>query len=237
MQQTRPFLVASLALGLSSLFTATAQAEPTVLHAYENAQVTTNFTLDFPDLGINSTSNVFYTRFKLELDEETGAARFLDYNQQIESLQLPLGITTGRIQVQILESNGSYDADTQTFETNDIYEITFQNDLSAFGFQSPEILPSTSRGTITGGAAGAQSVEMTWQGEGEFQNSENPSQPFRYTYTCRNSTVIAASEADVPPLPTPDVCGGGVFNLFGLALMTLCFAGMKTGLRRRRLPR
>ncbi len=232
MQQTRPLLVASLALGLSSLLASGARAEPTVLHAYENAQVTTNFTLDFPDLGINSTSNVFYTRFQLEIDEETGVARFLDYDQQIESLQLPLGITTGRIQVRIRESDGRYDAETKTFETNDIYEISFQNDLSLFGFKSPEILPSTSRGTLTVGTDGTRSVEMTWEGEGEFHNSSNPAEPYRYTYTCRNSTIIAASAADVPPLPTR-ICGDGMFGLFGIGFMSLCFAGFKTGIRQR----
>lgn len=232
MKLHRSIVACVVALGSLS-FVAGVQAEPTVLNAFENNEVVTDFTLSFPGLGINSTSNVFYTRYQLEIDEETGTARFLDYNQQIESLGLPLGITTGRIQVRILESNGTYDRQSRTFVTNDVYEITFANDLSTFGFSSPEILPATSRGTVTGGANNAQNVEMRWEGGGEFENSANPSEPFEFNYTCHVNTVIAASADDVPPLPTPSSCGN-FLSILAFATMSLMFVGMKLNLRRRR---
>ncbi|MCG8407446.1 MAG: hypothetical protein MI923_19780 [Phycisphaerales bacterium] len=234
MMKLHQSIVACVLVALSSLFVVgDVRAEVNVLNAFENSEVVTDFSLNFPGLGISSTSNVFYTRFNLEIDDETGAARFTDYNQQIESLTLPLGITTGRIQVRILESNGTYDPQSQTFVTNDVYEITFANDLSTFGFSSPEILPATSRGTVRGGANNAQNVELQWEGSGQFENESNPAEPFEFTYTCNVNTNIAESEADVPPLPTPNSCGN-FFSILSFATMSLMFVGMKRSLRRRR---
>ncbi len=222
--------IAGLIGGL--VWTDSAGAEPKTLNAFEDGNVTTDFTLSFPSLGFDSTSNVFYTRFQLEIDEEAGTARFLDYNQQIESLTLPLGITTGRIGVRINQSEGTYDATTRTFETVDEYEITFENDLSFFGFVTPVIFPAVSKGTVVGGAAAARNVQMTWGGTGQFENADNPEQPFEYTYTCKVETVIGD---EAPPLPVPQqACADGIFSLFGFATMSLMFIGMKSRIRRRR---
>lgn len=230
----RPPAAARIAALIGSVsLLAGARAEPTLLNAFENSEVTTDFTLSFPSLGINSTSNVFYTRFKLEIDEAAGTARFVDYNQQIESLTLPLGITTGRIGVRINKSDGTYDAATRTFETVDEYEITFENDLSFFGFTSPVLFPAVSQGTVTGGAAAARNVRMVWGGEGQFENADNPAEPFIYTYSCRVDTVIGP-ESETPPLPTANDCGSGLFSFFGLATMSLTFVGLRTSGRRRR---
>lgn len=209
----------------------TAGAAPRTLNAFEDSRVTTDFTLSFPSLGIDSTSNVFYTRFKLEIDEEAGTARFVDYNQQIESLALPLGITTGRIGVRINQSQGTYDAATRTFETVDEYEITFEHDLGFFGFESPVIFPAVSKGTVVGGAAAARNVQMTWGGAGQFENADDPARPFEYSYTCKVETVVGD---EAPPLPVRQTCADGFFSLFGFAAMSLMFIGMKTRIRRRR---
>ena len=230
----RNLAVCIAAVAGSTLLVSGVQADPTTLNAFEDQEVRTNFTLDFPSLGITRTSKVFFTRFKLELDEEAGTARFLEYNQEIDSLDLRLGINTGPIQVRILESRGAYDPDTRTFETQDVYEILFTNDLTSFGFESPVILPAVSSGTVTGGVANAQRVEMQWEGGGEFENASNPAEPFLFKYVSRISTIIAASEADVPALPTRDTCGTGLFSLFGFLTMSLMFVGMKANVRRRR---
>lgn len=209
-------------------------AEVVVMNAYENSSVSTSFELVFPDLGINSSSNVFFTRYKLEIDEERGTARFVDYIQQIDPLMLPLGISTGRLDIRITSSEGTYDAATQTFETQDVYEITFRNDLRTFGFESPVLLPAVSKGTLSGPAASARSVEMRWEGDGELANSENPAAPYKFTYTCRSTTTVAASAADVPPLPTRGLCAEGILSFFGFAAMGLMFAGLKASNRRLR---
>ncbi|MBK8266997.1 MAG: hypothetical protein IPK83_01285 [Planctomycetes bacterium] len=210
-----------------------ASAEPVVLNAYENSNVQTNFELVFPKLGIQSTSPVFYTRYKLEIDEEAGTAKFVDYIQQIDPLALPLGISTGRLDIRISSSEGTYDAATRTFVTNDVYEINFANDLSTFGFDSPVILPATSRGTLSDRVGDAQNVEMRWEGSGELANEENPAEPYEFTYTCRVNTQIAASASDVPPLPTK-FCADGLFSIFGLFAMGFGMIGLKRSARRMR---
>jgi len=204
-----------------------------LLTTVEDSEEQTAFTLDFPDLGITSSSRVIATRFNLEIDDETNTARFTEYFQLVESLTLPLGITTGPITVRIVSSEGAYSPSNQEFETVDLYEISFTNDLSAFGFESPVVIPSRSRGTVAGGAASARSVGMVWRGTGELANSSNPDEPFKYTYTCESKTVVTLPE-NVPPLPsvsafqTPQqLCGAGSGACGPTGLVSV--AGLVTG--------
>lgn len=231
-------------IAVSMMMVATAQAVPTVLYGVEDNEIQTQFTLNFPDLGLTTSSKVVATRFDLEIDEETGTARFTDYIQLVEPLLLPLGISTGPIQIRIVSSQGTYNTATRVFETNDEYEITFANDLSFFGFDSPVVIPSISRGTVDtdGGAANARSVGMTWEGSGEMENSDNPSQPFKYSYVCE-STTLMSDPASRPPLPSVQVavpaqfCGTGTCGGAGLGMMAMMFAGMgliKVSQRRQR---
>lgn len=218
---------------LSALVAAApALAAVETLNAYENSQVTTSFDLVFPELGINSTSNVFYTRFELDIDAELGTARFVKYDQEIDSLAMPLGIQTGALTVRIVDSDGTYDPFSGVFVTNDTYEITFANDLSFFGFESPVLLPATSHGTITTDSDGRRTIQMNWEGQGELANSDNPAEPFRYTYTCRVNTVVAKDASEIPPVPTR-FCADGLFSLFSVFGFALTFVGMKRYVRRR----
>lgn len=214
-----------------------ASAAATVLNAYENSDVVTGFNLNFPGLGIDSTSNVFYTRYQLEIDEDAGTARFVNYEQEIEPLLLPLGISTGRLSVRITSSEGTYDKATRTFRTNDVYEIRFTNDLSTFGFETPVNLPAVSSGKLDAAVGNVQHVEMNWSGDGELQNESKPDEPYQFTYSCKVNTTIAASAAEVPPLPTRSLCADGVFGIFGLAASSLMFAGLKVSNRRYRRQR
>lgn len=217
------------ALAVASLLCATsARAASSTIHTYENPDVPTVFNLDFPDLAISSTSNVIATRFTMEIDPDAGTARFTAYDQYIEPLSLPLGISTGLIHVSITSSEGTYDAVTKTFVTNDQYEISFANDLSFFGFTSPVVIPSTSHGTFKNSTARGQNVEMAWTGDGELANSDNPDEPFKYTYTCRSSTIIDLPE-NIPALPNLSAfqaCGAGACGATGLGAMLLMFVGM-----------
>ncbi|MBX3393833.1 MAG: hypothetical protein KF841_00555 [Phycisphaerae bacterium] len=222
---------ATIAVGFSA---SRVSAEPVVLNAFENSAVVTNFQLIFPDLGINSTSNVFFTRYKLEIDEQAGTARFVDYIQQIDPLMLPLGISTGRLDIRITSSSGTYDSASKTFETNDVYQISFRNNLSTFGFESPVLLEAKSKGTLSDRVGSARNVEMRWEGSGELQNEENPAEPYKFTYTCRVNTSIAASDSDVPPIPTRGACAEGILSIFGLATMSLGFVSLRASNRRRR---
>jgi hypothetical protein len=223
-------LTLSVGFALSAI---RASAEPTILNAYENANVQTNFELVFPKLGINSTSPVFFTRYKLEIDEEAGTARFVEYIQQIDPLAMPLGISTGRLDIRITSSEGTYDAETRTFVTNDVYEINFANDLSTFGFASPVIFPATSSGTLSDKVSDARNVEMRWEGSGELANEDNPEDPYVYTYTCRVNTQIAAPGEELPPLPTK-FCADGLFSIFSLFAMGFGMVGLKRSARRMR---
>jgi hypothetical protein len=216
-----------------SLAATSARAESAqTIFGYEDADFQTSFSLNFPALGINSSSKVFYTRFKLDIDEDAGTARFASYEQEIEPLILPLGISTGTLRVRIQNSDGTFNKATKTFETTDDYNITFTNDLTLFGFESPVVLPSVSQGRITTNADGEQFIEMEWQGEGELENSEKPEEPYQFTYSCAVRSRVANSADAVPPLPTRDTCGTGIISLLGLGFVS--FIGMKRNIRRRR---
>jgi len=230
----RYFTLGAVAVAAVVLASSHSVAASRLLNTYESANVQTNFSLNFPELGINSTSNVFYTRYKLDIDEEAGTARFTDYIQQIDPLMMPLGISTGRLDIRIVESSGTYDKATQTFETDDVYEITFANDLSGFGFESPVLLPAKSHGKLDAPLASAREVTMDWAGDGELQNAEEPEKPFKYTYTCSSRTTVAASDAEVPALPQRSFCADGIFSFFSFATLGLMFAGLKVSTRRMR---
>ncbi len=220
--------VVVLGLGATSAMAQNAQT----LFGYEDADFQTSFSLNFPELGIDSSSKVFYTRFNLDIDEDAGTARFVSYEQEIEPLILPLGISTGTLRVRIQNSDGTFNKATNTFETTDDYNITFTNDLSLFGFASPVVLPSVSEGRITTNADGERFVEMAWQGEGELENSENPQEPYKFTYSCSVRSRVADTADGVPALPTRDTCGTGIISLLGLGFVG--FVGMKRNIRRRR---
>jgi len=222
-----------LAGAIAAILAAPAFAQNETLNAFENADVDTTFSLNFDDLGINTTSRVIYTRFDLDIDPTAGTAGFTNYEQEIEPLALPLGISTGRLKVEIISSEGTYNASFGTFETNDVYRITFENDLSFFGFQSPVEFPAVSTGTIRN-VGEDRFIDMDWQGAGQFENADNPSEPFEYNYNCSVSTVVANDLAAIPPIPTTQSCASGVLGIFGFATFGMGFMGMKRTVRRRR---
>ncbi|MCZ6539664.1 MAG: hypothetical protein O6922_07545 [Chloroflexi bacterium] len=192
------------------------------------------FTLSFPDLGITTSSNVVNTNISIEIDEQAGTARFLKYSQLVEPLLLPAAdgsmISTGDITINIKTSNGTFNSATQTFRTNDVFVITFTNDLSAFGLTSPTELPSVSTGTISNTVNDAQRIDMVWAGSGEIGD---PNQPLRFEYISSNFTII-----DPLPLLTAfqsliaTLCGPGTASMVSFMFLGLWM--MKAGVRRRR---
>lgn len=222
-----------------------ARAATTTVHAYEDVEAENHFTLTFfgdtPEENLVTTSKVVATRLSLDIDEENSTARFTEYYQIVEPLTLPLGISTGNIIVQIKTSSGTYDRDTGDFTTHDEYEISFTNDLSFFGFTSPVIIPSESHGNLNGGPSAARTIGMTWEGQGELENSDDPSNPFKYTYVCTSTSKIG-DPSTFPPLPQIDsgACGAGLCGVTGLLPMLAFAVGlamMKVNVARRRAHR
>lgn len=221
-------LVTTLAMAAS------AQAQIAVVNTVNEPGSDSGFTLSFPDLGITRSSNVVNTNISIEIDEQAGTARFLKYSQLVEPLLLPAAdgssISTGDITINIKTSDGTFDSATQKFTTNDLFVITFTNDLSAFGLTSPTELPAVSTGTVSSTVSNAQRIDMVWQGSGELGD---PSQPLRFDYVSRNFTII-------DPLPVltalqsliAGLCGTGTAGMVSFMFLGLWM--MKTGVRRRR---
>ncbi|NOX57693.1 MAG: PEP-CTERM sorting domain-containing protein [Planctomycetes bacterium] len=156
-----PRIAVAVAVTTLGSFT-TASAVPYILTAEQDfsAQAPeSSFSLDFFDQGGLRDSTISSTSFGMEIDFDAGSAKFTNYSQQIGSILLPnstgADVETGPITVSIIpgsepgrlvdNGDGTFD-----FETEDIYEITFTNDLSAYGFPGQSVeLPSVSTGTIT----------------------------------------------------------------------------------------
>ena len=93
-------------------------------------------------------------------------------------------------------SSGTFDSRTGEFTTTELYAIYFEGDLSAFGLESPVLLPSTSTGTISIDSNTASgSVQLDWDGESELSNPFDPANPLTFTYLCTMSTAFVP-EAD-----------------------------------------
>ncbi len=161
-------------LAAAGLMVASTQAQLTSMKAEHDPQAANFFTLDFQD-GTPRNAEISATNFDLRLDAKTGAALFVSYQQQIDSIDIPIGggltIPTGEITVRVVpgSSTGTFDAEANTFSTQEDYEISFTEDLSAIGFVSPVILPSSSTGTVTfdptTGIAQIGQISQIWEGE------------------------------------------------------------------------
>lgn len=170
-----------------------ARGEPVSLIASQSVSPPSSFILDFGVFGGISSANITTTEFELEIDPAAGTARFVDYQQQVDPLILPdgsaNGVSTGDITVEIIESlGGTFDRATGTFVTDDVYAVHFTGDLSAFGIQSPFILPSTSTGTVSYTSLAGGTTDMEWIGEGLLAGI-----PFSYACAVNGSFTATIS--------------------------------------------
>jgi hypothetical protein len=240
-QCVKNFVVAAVAVAALILPAGAASADQVVLYAMEDNDAVNEFTLTFPDLGLTTTSKIVATRYRLEIDD-AGVARFADYYQLVEPLTLPLGISTGAITVRIKSSTGHYDPGSHAVTTQDQYEISFTNDLSAFDFTSPVVIEAQSSGTLKNSAADALAMNFTWEGSGSLPNTSNPSQPYKYTYVCTTSSRFGdpSTFPAIPSITGVDLCGAGACGStggLGLGLVPFLLGGrvvMRMRVRRRR---
>lgn len=194
-------------------------AEPSFIIAKDSADNPGSFTLDFVDIGFQSAGDITRTQQALRFDGETGLVSFIHYDQDVNEIILPGGISTGAMRVEILESEGVFfDPDTGEFETDDLYAVHFEGDLSPFGITSPFVMPGASSGVIEYTTEDGGEVVMAWEGEGFLPNPEDPESPFRFSYTCdMNNDFSNYKQADFEA--DADV------DLHDYAVFQECFSG------------
>ncbi len=215
-----------------SIFAFQTKADPIYPFAKldQSSKSDNGFDLNFIDVGFEQTSEITETEFVLRVEFTQDGVRFIDYCQSIDPLFLPGPdggfISTGDIFVEIDESIAqSFDEVTGDFVTTDLYAITFDGDLSAFGIESPYILESTSRGTINFDPtpAGSNSpttgtVDLVWDGENELDNPVEPGATLRFAYACAVVTEFVVSDPG-------DTDGDIDVDLADFALLQRCFGG------------
>ena len=152
------------------------------------------FTLSFGP-GVDRQALISRTDFTLEVDSATGIARFRDYSQDIDSLELPGGIPTGAIHVAVAPGTSSGTFTGSTFNTTETYNISFANDLSIFGLTSPVGLPGNSGGTVSNLTDGAGRIDLAWSGIGQLQNPADPGNPIVFGYNCSVVTRVVVAPA------------------------------------------
>ena len=193
------------------------------------------FTLDFgPGIG-RTTASITTTTFALSVNADQGTARFSGYHQELDPIILPGGFSTGNLTINIVpgSSSGTYDELSGMYHTRELYAVSFDGDLSAFGLQSPVFLPSESIGQLTLQAGEPGTVAMVWQGAGQLANPFDPNSFLDFTYFCSVNTVFAAQPATSVRLGLiPDVLNLGLTrflesNLVGK--LRTAFNGIQTG--------
>jgi MYXO-CTERM domain-containing protein len=163
-----------------------AAADVQHLFATQDPNITSSFTLDFGD-GARS-ANITATQYTLEADPVALSAWFHDYNQTVDPLVLPGGISTGDMHVTIKNSlAGSYDPATGVFATQDTYLIYHTGDLSAYGLPNPVELSGSATGTITYLTDSTGTIVSGWAGDGNLGTVENP---IWFHYTCSSSVAF-----------------------------------------------
>ncbi|MCH7812577.1 MAG: hypothetical protein IID40_01020 [Planctomycetes bacterium] len=190
-------LAAALAVGLLVATPAVA-ATVTVDNEQDPNQVS-SFTLDFGDPSLVTTALITQTDYTIELATDILEAYFVNYQQDVDPLILPGEFSTGAIHIEIVDGSsvGTIDLLNREFATADLYAIHFEGDLSAFGLESPVLLPGASTGTISFDADGKGYISMAWDGQSELQNPGDPSQPIVFTYTCAVNTTFAPAALPV----------------------------------------
>lgn len=180
-----------LAAGLVTYAAATAvQAAPTRVQATQDQNVESYFSLDFgPEMGGVSNATITRTDMELELDGASGLARFVNYDQDVDPLTLPGGLSTGALRIRIVpgSSTGTFNRLTGEFFTHEVYSIEFDGDLSAMGLFSPIPLASESMGVVDIETGALGRVTMNWAGG----NLANEVIPFDFSYIC---TLFATFE-------------------------------------------
>lgn len=172
-----------------------AGAVPMVLESQQDTAKVSSFTLDFGPGFPLSSAEIAYTTFDLQIDPATGSAQLLNYYQEVDPLLLPDGqggsVSTGNMTITILSSeSGTYSRRTGVFTTQDVYQIEFDGDLSAFGITSPFYLPGSSSGTVGFSSVSAGTTAMAWDGQGELLNGLFP-----FEYTCSVDSTFDSTNA------------------------------------------
>ena len=81
----------------TALLSTTAQARPLAIQASQDSARVSSFSLNFGDAGGVANALIAQTDLTVEVDADTGSARLLDYQQEIDPLILPGGFSTGNI--------------------------------------------------------------------------------------------------------------------------------------------
>lgn len=205
--QTKPYTLFSrfvslratslCALVVGLMIASPATAEPIAVVAGDDPAVPSAFTLNFGDAGTVASARVALTDVEFQVDPDQGEARFVRYYQEVEPLTLPGGISTGNLTIRILDgsSAGTFDELTGVFETEEVYEIHFEGDLSAFGLESPVLLPSSSSGVLNLAPDEGGQIAMSWLGDGVLANPVDPLMPLEFSYTCTVNAAFAPTPA------------------------------------------
>ena len=123
--------------------------------------------------------------FSIEVDAAEGTAKLLEWNQEVEPIEI-LGMSTGPITITRdtnSSSEGTYDAASRSFRVAATFLISFDDsELRQVGFLSPLPLFGTEEGTVYGvGQIGT--INMHLQGEGSVGDSA-------FSYTCSTTGRI-----------------------------------------------
>lgn len=178
------------------------------LEAVNNPDQVSFFSVDFGD-GQRS-AEITTTNFTLRVDEGAGSASFLSYYQEVDAILLPGDVSTGAITISTdpaLSSGTVWEQDGLLhFAITDTYIIDFEEDLSSFGLFSPQLITSTSTGTIEmAGRTVLGWINADWAGKGEIGD---PEEPIPFDYICEVRTII---------IPEPATLA--LLGLSGLALL------------------
>ena len=182
----------------SCTINASFSTQPTVVVALGDPNAENSFTVEFPgELGGGTqTADIPHTEMVLELLPDLSSARLLNWFQQVDPFDL-LGISTGDITITLGgPSIGSFDDMTGEFATEESYQIFFDDsELVELGFDSPYLIPASSAGVITFVDSTNGTVAMEWEGVGELENPDDPSNPFLFTYSCVVNALFGDASA------------------------------------------
>lgn len=174
-----------LCLALSPAFVS---ASPRVLDAVFDPVVGPNeFVVNFPpQLGGQTVHMPIRDgRLALEIDDEAGTARVLDWRQDVDPIDL-FGFSTGPITVTVAdpeESEGTFNVSDNSFSVTAVFVVSFDDSqLGQFGFVSPFEMTATESGFLTG-IGPSQRISMFIEGGGSVAGSE-------FSYTCQTTARL-----------------------------------------------
>jgi hypothetical protein len=164
--------------------------EAPILKGRTNAAIPGSCDIDVPGLGLTFVVDVLSTEYLLSMNRDTGAVRYIEWNQILEELMIPVppsGASTGRFTViPGAPTVGAMDPATGLVLSTGTWSAYFDDSATIpVGIFSPFIVDNDMEGSLIWDTPLSGRGTFVWSGE-----STDPISGLSFSFRCEANTVF-----------------------------------------------